>query len=73
MASRFEWAHVSDVSPDLVEPVDLAEVADDGNPNGDFGLSFSTGSNGCMIFGTLDGIDELADKIKQMVTEARGS
>ena len=70
MANRFEWAHVTDLERWLVKPDDLAELADDGNEDKDWGLSFSTGSNGCMIFGTLDDFVRLSDVIRKMVQEA---
>lgn len=71
MANDYEWAHVSDAEQWLVDPETLSDIADDGNPNKDFGLAFSTGSNGCMIFGSLKELDELADKIKTMVQDAK--
>lgn len=73
---RFEWAH-AEGGFRVVGPFELAEIAPDGNPEGDWGLAFSTGSNGCMLYGSpaelrrlllqahnalpLDGVDRTAD------------
>jgi hypothetical protein len=62
MATQFEWAHATD-GPGLLDPEELAEFADDGNVDGDWGLAFSTGSNGCMIFGSPMELEALARRI----------
>jgi hypothetical protein len=62
VSTRFEWAHAS-CGPDLVTPEELAEYADDGNPDGDYGLAFMTGSDGCMIFGSPEDLRDLAHRI----------
>ena len=63
-APQFESAHVSDDNTDLIIPELMAQWAGDGNPDRHHGLAFSTGSNGCMIYGSLDQLDWLGDKIK---------
>lgn len=70
MSSRFEWAHAS-VGPDLVGPDELDELAPDGNEDRDYGLAFMTGSDGAMVYGSLDDLDALADRVKDLVREAR--
>lgn len=67
---RYEWAHAS-VGPQLVRPAVLRELADDGNPDGDWGLAWSTGSDGCMVFGSLDDLQSLATRITRMVAAVR--
>jgi hypothetical protein len=58
MSERFEWAHASDGFR-VVGPFELAELAPDGNPDGDWGVAFVTGSNGCMLYGTPDELRRL--------------
>jgi hypothetical protein len=55
---RFEWAHASGGFR-VVGPDELAELADDGNPDGDWGVAFMTGTNGCMLHGTTDQLRRL--------------
>jgi hypothetical protein len=60
VSTRYEWAGTGF---ELLTPAEVAEEADDGNPDGDWGLAFSTGSNGCMIVGSADALRELAARI----------
>lgn len=59
MATRFEWAHASG-GFSLIGPEELEELAPDGNEAREWGLEFSTGSNGCMIYGSLEDLHSLA-------------
>jgi hypothetical protein len=70
MSARYEWAHTSD-GPRLVRPSELDELAPDGNEDWDWGLEFSTGSDGCMIYGSLDDLADLGDRIRALVAGAR--
>jgi hypothetical protein len=56
---RFEWAHTSD-GFSLIGPEELEELAPAGNEAQEWGLSFTTGSNGCMIYGSLEDLHSLA-------------
>ena len=49
MSQRYEWAQPSE-GPRLIEPNEVTELADDGNPDGYTGLAWG----GCMVYGTPD-------------------
>lgn len=69
MTSQYEWAHVSN-GVRLVGPDELHELAPVGNDDRDWGLEFSTGSNGCMIYGPLQDLIKLAENIHQQIEQA---
>lgn len=66
MSSRFEWAHAS-MGPELVPPDELDELAPDGNDDGEWGLAWMTGSDGCMVYGSLEDLHAMAVRIGLMV------
>jgi hypothetical protein len=63
MSQRFEWAdpsaHISWWTPEGIE-----EVAPDGNADGDFGISITTGSNGAMLYGSIEGLRSMLGQIE---------
>jgi hypothetical protein len=61
MSDRYEWAGTGF---QLLTSAEVAELADDGNLDGEWGLAFSTGSNGCMIIGSAGELRALADNIR---------
>lgn len=71
MSMRFEWATA--FTPELVTPSDLEDLADDGNDDGDWGLAWSTGSNGCMVYGSLEDLRAMALSIIELVDAAEGA
>lgn len=64
MTTQWEWAGTGF---DLVTPEELEELSEDGNDAGDYGLSFSTGSNGCMIVGSAEAMIEMALEVIRAV------
>lgn len=67
MSTRYEWAGTGF---ELLTPAEIAEVSEDGNDAGDWGLAFCTGSNGCMIIGSADALRELAARIPVELAQA---
>lgn len=72
MSSRFEWAHAS-MGPDLVDPDELDELAPDGNEDREWGLAFMSGSDGAMVYGSLDDLSEMVTRIQGLIAQARGT
>jgi hypothetical protein len=62
VSQRFEWAHASG-GFELVVPDVLDDWAEDGNDAREWGLAFSTGSNGCMVYGSLEDLHGLGVSI----------
>jgi hypothetical protein len=61
VSDRHEWAGTGF---QLLTPTAVVELADDGEDTGNWGLAFSTGSNGCMIIGSAGELRALADNIR---------
>jgi hypothetical protein len=59
MSIHIEWVHAHNPAPRLLTPAEVTELAPDGNPDKDWGLSVSdTNGDGAMLFGTLFDIEQ---------------